>query len=141
MKPALRAWVIAAVLVIAWAALGPLYAGDGPLDNLLAKIGAIAACAVPLTFIVVYTAIGIAGAAKWWRWDIGTCLVLFMAGVIAQNLPLAWAFIFHHGMLNTPVDVWTYLGGLLGGSILIGWCTRIWLRIHLRSRKERDNGT
>lgn len=137
MKRTRWTWAVVATLVCGWAAAGPFLAYNGTAVTELARTGAIAAAVAPMSFLSVYTILGLKGAAKWWRDDIGTTLGLFAVAGIIQSGVLAFVFIFRGGLLNTAPLVWTYEGGLLGGSLIIFWRTWIWIRV-ARSADDED---
>jgi hypothetical protein len=41
---------------------------------------------------------------------------------------IAWAQFFNHGLINTPLQAWCYIGGVLAGVAIITWRSVIWLR-------------
>ena len=80
-----------------------------------------------LLFIIIYTVLAFKGAAKWWQWNIGTNLVTLAFTILLAESMLAWAALFNHGSLTTSLEAWIYVGGKLGGLLVMVWRCLIWL--------------
>lgn len=103
-------WAVLGAVVAAWVILGVFYVDDAPA-NLLFDIATVGTFCSATLVLLVYTALGLTGPVKWWRNDVGTIVMLAAVALMPVSGPLAWAVIWKHGMLNTPVAVWTELGG------------------------------
>ena len=141
MKRARLAWCTGVGLVAAWVILGVFLDHNAVALTWLARVAQTAGTVCPLAFILLYTALGLVGGAKWWKTDIGTNIVWLEAAVVCTSGILAWAFIFNHGSLTNPILGWAYIGGLLAAAFIITWRSVIWLRADLWARRrERENG-
>jgi hypothetical protein len=121
-------WAVLAVMVAAWVVLGFTLPGQAVNLNDVYDVAALAAFGAALLFIVVYTIAGLTGPAKWWRNNIGTYLVLAAGSVLFIVGPVAFAVLFHHGLLDTWWWAWAYTGGHFLTAVmwaLLGW---LWLR-------------
>lgn len=121
-----RFWVIVVTVIVAYMAAGWKYAAHAPA-NLLFDIGTLGTFFAAVLFIAVYTALGLRGPAKWWQNDVGVNLVLAVAALLPVTGPLAWAVIFHHGLLDTPLDVWIEIGGMFMSCLMILGLSWLWL--------------
>jgi len=86
----------------------------------------------------MWTGLGLAGGAQWWKNDVGVNLVWLEIAAICDNGLLAWAVVFNHGILNTPYLAWTFVGGLLAGAIIITWRSVIFFRADLFRRRGEN---
>lgn len=127
MRRSVRAWVVAAALIVAWAVLGYFF-DTSPHLGWLPKGVLTASVVAPAAWIAIYTAQGLAGAGKWWRSDLGVNLVWMMVAVLFGDGMIAWAQFFNHGLLDTPTQAWLYLGGKLAQIVIITWRSVIWVR-------------
>lgn len=120
-------WAILAAGAVAWVILGFTLPQTINLNDVF-NVAALCCFFAALLFIVVYTVAGLAGPAKWWRNNIGTYLVLAAGSVLAIVGPVAFAVLFHHGMIDTWWWAWSWVGGhFLGATMwaLLGW---LWVR-------------
>jgi hypothetical protein len=131
MKRPARAWIVAAVLLAAWVAAG-FFFDTSPHLGWLPKWALTASVLAPLAWIAIYTIQGLAGHGKWWQSDLGTNMVWLELAVIFTNGMIGWAAFFNHGELNTPIQAWCYIGGILAGIAVITWRSVIWLRVGRR---------
>lgn len=119
-------WVVLAAVVAAYAITG-LFLGKHANDNLLYNIGALATCVTAVLFIVIYTILGLRGPAKWWRNLTGTSIVIAVASLIASYGEIAWAVLFHHGLVDTPAEAWILIGGVYLSFIGVLGLSWLWL--------------
>lgn len=131
-------WLIAAAVVAAYVVAGFWFNHSAPA-NLMYDIGTVGTCVAAVLFIAVYTILGLRGPAKWWRNDVGTCLVLAVGSMLPHMGPLAWAVIFNHGMLIAPWPVWIELGGTFLSGLMILAMALLWLSSP-RSRTGNGGG-
>lgn len=131
MRRPVRAWTLGPALLAAWVVLGYFFDTSAHL-GWLPKWALIASVAAPLAWIVLYTVQGLRGHGKWWKSDVGTNLVWLELAVVFTNGMIAWAQFFNHGLLNTPLQAWCYIGGVLAGVGIIAWRSVIWLRGYRR---------
>ena len=129
MKASRTAWAAAAALIAAWVILGALFDTSTHL-GWLPGWATVISVAAPAAWIGVYTAQGVLGPGKWWQSDVGVNMVWLEAAAVFTNGMLAWAVLFHHGLINTPPLAWAYIGGLLAGAAIITWRSVIWLRAY-----------
>lgn len=133
MKSSRGAWIAAAALVAAWVILGRFFDSSPHLGWLPVWVQ-VAAAAAPLFFVIVYTALGVTGGAKWWRTNLGVNMVWMKLAVFTTAGSIAWAILFNHGLINTPLAAWIYIGGSLASAIIITWRSVIFLRAELWRR-------
>lgn len=131
MRRPVRAWTVGPALLAAWVVLGHFY-DSSPALAWLPKWALAAAVLAPAFFIATYTALGVLGPGKWWKTDIGINMVWLELATIGTTGWIAWAAFFNHGELNTPVQAWAYIGGLLAGATIITWRSVIFLRAYRR---------
>jgi hypothetical protein len=129
------AWIIAPIYIAAWVVLGLFFDTSTHLGWLPAWIQ-VAAASCPALFVVLYTVLGLTGGAKWWKTDVGTNFVWLELAVFTTAGSIAWAVLFNHGLINTPLRAWIYLGGSLAGAIIITWRSVIFLRAEMWRRRE-----
>jgi hypothetical protein len=129
------AWIIAPIAVAAWVVLGHFYA-TSPRLGWLPDWVQVAAAVCPLAFVILYTVLGLTGGAKWWRTDMGTNFVWLELAVFTTAGSVAWAVLFAHGLINTPLRAWIYIGGSLAGAVIITWRSAIFLRAELWRRSS-----
>jgi hypothetical protein len=132
-----RAWIVIVVLVAAWVCTGMMlshaHAHVGRLVVDLYEVGILGVPASALMFIGLYTYLGFRSQkeARWWRNPIGMAIVTPYFALIATDFVLAWAQLFHGGLLDTFTPVWIDVGGLLFGMGLLTWRAYIWLRAYI----------
>jgi len=127
MKGTRTAWIAGPSLVALWAVAGFFFDSSTHL-SWLPKWSLAAVVLIPLAFIALYTAQGLAGPGKWWRTDVGTNLVWLLIAVVFGHGLIAWAVFFHGGLINTPGMAWAYIGSLLAETLIVIWRSVIWLR-------------
>jgi len=141
MRRAGAAWIIGAVLLAAYIAMGFAWSSDGAVLTGMSQWVFVANSISPALFIIVYTLIGFSHsgwAGRWWKTDLGLTLVWVKAAVIAQSGVLAWTFLFHGGQLTGPLAAWLFLGGPIAASLIIFWRTLIFIRIWHEGRSQPD---
>jgi len=127
MKPAGRAWVIAGVAIAIWAVLGAFY-DTSPHLGWLPDYALGASTIAPAAFVLLYTALGLLGGAKWWQNDVGTNIVWLMIADFVDHAFIFWAVLFNHGILNEPWQAWSYVGCQFAAASIVTWRAVIWLR-------------
>ena len=127
MKGSGKAWAVAAVLLAAWVAAG-FFFDTSPRLGWLPKWALVASVVAPAAWIAIYTVQGFTGPGKWWQSDVGTNMVWLEIAAIFTSGMIAWAQFFNHGLINTPLQAWCYIGGVLAGVAIITWRSVIWLR-------------
>ena len=103
-------WATLAAGAAAWVILG-LTLPPGTNFSDVYNGGALAAFFFALAFIVIYTARGLLGGARWWKTNVGTYMVLAAVSVLAVIGPVAAAVLFHNGQVDTWWWAWTWIGG------------------------------
>lgn len=128
MKSARTANLIGLALIGLWALIGWLVYPGGTDTEWLPKWALTFAVISPLAWIILYTACGFLGRGKWWRSDVGTNMVWMETAIVWTTGMILWAQWFNHGELDTYLQAWMYLGGVIAGGIVINWRSWIWLR-------------
>lgn len=130
-----RTWLLLLVL-IAGTGLGgyPLQFHVGGWDDTLFRWATLLGFAARLAFIVIYTIFGLRRPPGWWKWNVGTVIVLMQAAGLAYVAPLAWAVTWHHGSITGPLAAWIEVDGMADSTALVAWASLMWLRI---GRKEQ----
>ena len=132
-------WPLIGVLNAAYIMLGFAEDTNGRLISDAYDVAIVALPCSAALFILTYTALGFLGAAKWWRTDFGNRLVLFPYAIFVATATLAWAQLFHHGLLNTPLASWIYLGGIVQAPVVLLWGIPLWVRA-FRDGNGHDDG-
>lgn len=135
-----RSWLVIFVLVIAWV-IGGFIWDKTQFGPDLYNISVVALPFSCLLFIAEYTVMGFRGAAKWWTTEIGTRIVMKDVAIIFSSSVLAWAQLFDHGLIDTPLPAWIYVGGITGAALIILWGCLIWLRIWRQGRLPRNGSS
>ena len=121
-------WAALGAAAVVWLVLGlTVPQQDINLNDVFNGV-ALAAFFSALAFCVVYTVAGLLGPAKWWRNNIGTYLVLAAASVMAIVGPVAYAVLFHHGVIDTFWLGWAYVGGHFLAAVMWGLLALVWIR-------------
>jgi len=131
-----RSWVIIGVLIVAWIVCG-FFLDRTQFGPDLYNVSIVALPAAALLFSLEYTVMGFRGSAKWWTNDLGTTIVMKDVAIITSNIVLAWAQLFNHGLIDTPLPAWIYVGGVTGAVLILVWRILVWLRVY---RQERISG-
>lgn len=121
-----RFWAVLGLIIAVWMACGWRWAGNGTVDERLYQVGLTAEFFIPVVFVFVYTFVL---RKPWWNNNVGTNLVLFALSAMPSAGPLAYVFLFNHGMLTSSLLAWVAIGGPLAASLLLGWRCLIWLQI------------
>lgn len=119
-------WLIAAAVIGAYVAAGWLWAAEAD-GNLLYNIAAIGSCAAAVMFVAVYTVLGLTGPAKWWRNTFGSALVIAVGSQIPTSGVIAYAVLFHGGLVNTVPLAWALIGGTYLTGLMILALSWMWL--------------
>jgi hypothetical protein len=119
-------WTALAVLIAAYALAGLLFSKHIN-GNLLYNIGALGTCITAILFVTIYTVMGLRGPAKWWRNLTGTSIVIAVASLIASYGEIAWAVVFHKGLVDTPAEAWILIGGTYLSFIGVLGLSWLWL--------------
>lgn len=132
------AWVTFIVLVAAWAVLGTQFDTDAWVVHPLSQWVTVIAAVAPLVFILTCSALSFLGGNKWWTTNIGVNLIWMQLCALCSNGLLAWAVLFHGGLINQPPTAWAYLGGLLASAIIITWRSLIFISAdrHRRAKEQ-----
>jgi hypothetical protein len=117
------------VLTVAYSALGFAYSSHAGLELQLYKGVLIGLAVAAALFVAVYTVIGLKGAARWWKNDIGLTLVLKDVAIAFAVLPPILSIFFQFGRLTSDIAAWIDIGALGAASLIIFWRTWIWVRI------------
>lgn len=137
-----RFWALVVGLTGAWIVLGHFFDKNLGVVNWVSKWVIVVQPAAVILFVVIYTALGLRGPAKWWKTDFGNRIVLFPLAVFLSSCVLVWALLFHHGLINTPLSAWIYIGGYLGSDLVLLWGTYLWGRAaHLGRNGTRDSSS
>lgn len=145
-----RFWMLAGVLIAVYVALGFWLSGNGTAEEWMYRTGLTAAAVVPLAFVGIYTAFGLASdrpAAKWWRTSLGTALVIAALTLVLIAGPLAWVFWVDNGRLTTSWLAWIEVSGPCVSALAWLWVCLLWLRVHradvvgAHAEDERETGT
>lgn len=123
---AIFAALIAAYLIYGLTG-GDLHANDNDIYD----VGGVMACIASLAFIVIYTLLGLRpGRAGWWTNLTGYSLMVLSGAIFAKEAVLAWAVLFHHGLINTAPSAWLFVGTtwLLGLAMLSLCLLWVWNR-------------
>lgn len=128
-------WAGLGAAVAVWLVLGFTLPQTINLNDIF-NVAALSAFFAALAFIAVYTIAGLTGPAKWWRSNVGTYLVLAAVSVLLIVAPIAFAVMFHHGLLNTWWWAWTYVCAHFLAAAM--WAALGWL--WLRGRVANGNG-
>lgn len=119
--------MIAGLAIAAWAVLG-FYFDTSPHLGWLPMYALGASTVAPLLFVILYTALGIAGGARWWQSDVGTNIVWLELAAFIDHAFIFWAVLFNHGILNEPWQAWAYVGCQFAAAAIVTWRSVIWLR-------------
>ena len=127
-----RFWAVLAAALVAYAALGYWWSGNGTAEAWLYRIGLTAATVMPVAFVAVYSA-----AARWWRNEVGSALCLSALAVVPTVAPLAYAFWFDGGVLTSSWLAWLAVSGPALSALALGRMSFVWARLW---RSGRLNG-
>lgn len=102
---------IFAVLVAAYLTIGLTGYDTHAPDNDLYNIAGVGTCLAGLLFMIIYTLLGLRpGRAGWWTNLTGYSLMVAIGSITLKTAIVSWATLFHHGLINTPVSAWFYVG-------------------------------
>jgi hypothetical protein len=135
-----RAWAFTLACVCAYIGLGFWLAGNGTVETWMYRTGLTAAAAVPLAYVGVYTAFGLASdrpAAKWWRTALGSSLVIAALSLVPVAGPLAWVFWMDGGMLTQSWLAWIEVSGPCVSALAWLRVCQLWLRVHAADAARR----
>lgn len=124
-------WIGFGICAAVWVILGfVLESDDFPL-NAVFDVASVAAFAVALAFVVVYTLAGFVGPkprVRWWKNELGTYLVLAKVSIMFIAGPTAFAVLFNNGLINTWWWAWTWTGGFFMAAVMVGGIVYMWIR-------------
>ena len=124
-----RFWAVLAAALVAYAALGYWWSGNGTAEAWLYRIGLTAATVMPVAFVAVYSA-----AARWWRNEVGSALCLSALAVVPTVAPLAYAFWFDGGVLTSSWLAWLAVSGPALSALALGRMSFVWWRLYRSGR-------
>jgi hypothetical protein len=90
--------------------------------------------------VAVYTALGLAGAAKWWTNAIGTALVQAALTLVPVAGPLAWVFWAGNGELHSSWLAWLEVSGPCVSALAWMRLCVLWLRLDRARRLAGGKG-
>jgi len=126
----LRFWLAFTILTTLFAAATyPLITHVAGMADDLFEIGVWTGVGARVLFIAIYTILGLRGSSKWWKYNIGTIVVLLEVSALPYLAALGVAVSFNNGQLTTPLLVWIEIAGMLGSSLLVLWLSYIWLQV------------
>ena len=124
-----RFWAASAAAAAAYLTLG-LMPRVQDHDADIYKWGLLAATVVIVAFTGAWTLIGLVRpqAARWWRTDMATSLVVVSLADLPNTGGYAWVFWFGHGHLAPGFLAWVVLSSPLLLAAAVGWRTAVWFR-------------
>ena len=130
-------WASFGLVVVAYVSFGftPLAARVNGND--FYNVASLTACGAAILFIATYTVAGFLGYGKWWRNDVGSLLVLAVAATLPTSGLIAWAVLFHHGLVNTVQLAWILIGGTCLQAMMILGLDWIWIRSRFGSNGSK----
>jgi hypothetical protein len=136
-----RTWAWLAVCVGAWLGCGFWLKSNGTVEAWTYRTGLTVAAAAPVLFVAIYTVLGLTGAAKWWRNNLGTALVQAALTLVPITAPLALVLWVDNGSLSTWLAWIEVSGPVLSALAWLRLCV-LWLRLHRAGRLARNgNGS
>jgi hypothetical protein len=133
-----RTWAWLAALAGVYLGCGFWLKGNGTVEEWMYRLGLTAATIAPLLFAGVYTALGLAGPAKWWRNPIGTALVQAALSLVPIAGPLAWVFWVDNGILTSSWLAWIEVSGPVVSAVAWLRLCVLWLYLNRAGRLQRN---
>lgn len=136
-----RFWLTSSALVVAYFIIGMSARVQAHADLWLYRVGLTGTTLVAIVFILGYTLYGLTvrGAARWWKTDLGTSLVVVTAAFLPSFGALAYVFDFKNGMLLPGFLAWVALSGPLIEALALTWRSYVWLRALEQMRQGKNS--